>query len=180
MADFQGFVVRGLLSMLLSRGPETIVEEINLRYPNAVDISDHGWAVAWFSNVPWLISKSREIKKAGKKLVLIGHSFGGTAIIMVAQALAREGIEVDLLCPIDPAFQYTTLVPQNCKRVVGFYQRTPGQLGEGILAPASGWTKETWAARVADIRRYETHLEIVNDPFVHKTILAEIAKLETK
>lgn len=173
-------MVRGLLSMFLSRGPETITEEINLSYPNSVQISDHGWAVAWFSNVPWLISKARDIKKRGKKLVLVGHSFGATAIIMVAQALAREGIEVDLLCPIDPAYQYTTLIPANCKAVVGFYQRTPGQLGEGVLAPASGWTKEAWASRVMDMRRYETHLEIVNDPVVHKTILNAIARLETK
>jgi hypothetical protein len=154
----------------LSRGPENLTAEINARWPNSVQTSDHGWAVSWFSNVPWLISKCRAIKKRGKKLVLVGHSFGGTAIIMVAQALAREGIEVDLLCPIDPAFQYTTLVPPNCKRVVGFYQRTPGQLGEGILVPARGWT-------VVDIRRYETHLQIVNDPLVHKTILDEIRKL---
>jgi hypothetical protein len=175
---FEGFVVRGLLSMLLSRGPETIVEEINLRWPGSVDISDHGWAVAWFSNVPWLISKCRDIKKRGKKLVLVGHSFGGTAIIMIAQALAKEGIEVDLLCPIDTAYQYTTAVPPNCKRVVGFYQHTPGQLGQGEIVPAKGWTKQEWSDEAHDYHRYETHLQIVNDPFVHKTILNEIGKLK--
>jgi hypothetical protein len=35
----------------------------NLRWPNSVDISDHGWVVASFSNVPWLIDKSRQIDK---------------------------------------------------------------------------------------------------------------------
>lgn len=177
MASFEGFVIRGLLSMVLSRGPETIVEEINLRYPNSVQISDHGWAVAWFSNVPWLIEHSLDILSRGKKLVLIGHSFGGTAAIMVAQALAQKNLPVHLLCPIDPAWQYTTVIPPNCKRVVGFYQKTPGQLGQGVDVEGKGWDPQRWKEQV-DYRRCETHLEIVNDPFVHQTILTELRKLE--
>jgi hypothetical protein len=35
----------------------------NLRWPNSVDISDHGWAVASFGNVPRLIDRSREVDK---------------------------------------------------------------------------------------------------------------------
>lgn len=178
MANFEGFVVRGLLSVWLSRGPETLCEEINLRWPNTMQISDHGWACAWFCNVPWLTEQAKDIKKRGKKLVLAGHSFGGTAIIMVAQNLSRLGLDVDLLCPIDPAYQYTTVIPPNCKRVVGFYQRTPGQLGQGIDIAGKGWSPEAWRQQV-DYRRYETHLEIINDPFVHGKIVNEIRKLES-
>lgn len=178
-SNFQGLIVRGLLSVLLSRGPETLTEEINLRWPNSVDISDHGWAVAWFSNVPWLINKSREIVKSKKKLVLVGHSFGGTAILMTAQALAKEGLEVDLLCPIDPAWQYpaTLRAPDNCKRIVTFVEHMPNQLGQGELTEGAGWTKHEWSERETRYLMRDTHLQIVADPFVHKTIITEIAKL---
>ena len=53
----------------------------NLRRPGSVDISDHGWAVAWFSNVPWLIDRSRKkskrilvIKKYLERIVRAGTS----------------------------------------------------------------------------------------------------------
>jgi hypothetical protein len=173
----QGYVVRGLLSVFLSRGPEMIVSEINQRWPGAVQISDHGSAIAWFSNVPWLIARSREIVKSGKKLVLIGHSFGGTAVIEATQALAKEGLAVDLLCPIDPAWQYTTAIPKNVKRVIGFYQHTPGQLGQGEIRQGTGWVKQEWHDDAIDYHCYLTHLQIVADPFVHKTIINEIAKI---
>ena len=177
MSNFEGFVVRGLLSVVLSRGPETLCEEINLDFPDTMQISDHGWAVAWFSNVPWLIEKSEGILKRGKKLVLTGHSFGGTAIIMVAQALAQKKLPVHLLCPIDPAYQYTTVIPPSVQRVVGFYQRTTGQLGQGIDAEGKGWDPAKWKQQI-DYRRYETHLEIINDPFVHTKVRNAIKQLE--
>lgn len=178
MANFEGFVVRGLLSVWLSRGPEHLTAEINTRYPNSVKTSDHGWAPPplWFCNVPWLVQQSEAILKKGKKLALIGHSFGGTAIIMVAQALALKKLPVHLLCPIDPAWQYTTVIPPNVERVVGFYQKTPGQLGQGVDAEGKGWDPSKWAQQV-DCRRFETHLQIVDDPFVHKYIIAELGKL---
>jgi hypothetical protein len=174
---FEGFVARGLLSVFLSRGPENITAEINQRWPGSTQVTDHGWAVAWFANVPWLIAQSKAILKRGKKLFLAGHSFGGSAVIMVAQALAREGLPVHLLCPIDPAWQYTTKVPANVKRVVGFYQRRPGQLGEGILVKGTDWTKQEWDTRAVDYKRVDTHLGIVKEPFVHETIIKELQKL---
>ncbi len=173
---FEGYAVRGLLSMLLSHGMENLTAEVNAHWPGTMQVSDHGWAIAWFSNVPWLTEQAKRIKKSGKKLVLAGHSFGGTAIIVVAQNLAREKIEVDLLCPIDPAYQYTTVIPPTVKRLVGFYQRTPGELGQGVDVEGKGWDDAKWKEQV-DYRRYETHLQIAVDPFVHKTIINEIRKI---
>jgi len=175
-SPFEGYFARGLLSVWLSHGPETLVDEIDRRWPQSVQITDHGWAWAWFSNVPWLTAQAIDIKRRKKKLFLGGHSFGGTAAIMVAQNLAARGVAVDLLCPVDPAYQYTTVIPPNVQRVVGFYQRTPGQLGQGIDVEGNGWDDKRWKEQV-DYRRVETHLQIIDDAFVRQKIIAELQKL---
>ena len=180
--NFEGFCIRGLLSVFLSRGMENLTKEINARYAphgSSVAISDHGWAPPpmWFCNVPWLTQQCIAMHRRGRKIVLIGHSFGGTSAIMVTQNLNALKIPVALSCPIDPAYQYTTVITPNAQRVVGFYQKTPGQLGQGVDAEGKGWTDQEWHARTVDYRRFETHLQIADDPFTHKTILAEIAKL---
>lgn len=171
---FQGFCIRGLLSIFFSRAMENLTGEINAKYPNTMQVSDHGWWFSYFSYVPWLTTQCQAIHKANKKIILIGHSFGATAAIMVCQRLAALGIEVELLCPIDPAQQYTTTIPPNVKRIVAFYQTEPGQLGQGVIRAAPGWLKAQWSERTVDYHREEGHLAIADDLFVHGKILAVI------
>jgi hypothetical protein len=172
---FQGFCIRGLLSILFSRAMENLTAEINARYPGKMQVSDHGYWFSYFSNAPWLTDQCIAIHKAGKEIVLVGHSFGGTAAIMVAKALNKYGILVDLLCPIDPAAQYSTIIPHNVLRTVAFYQNTPGQLGEGVIQAAPSWLKKDWGQRAVEYHRTgEGHLAIANDPFVHQKVLDAI------
>lgn len=175
----QGFCIRGLLSILFSRAMENLTGEINSKYPKSMTVSDHGWWFSYFSNVGWLTEQSRSIKLNHRKLVLIGHSFGATAAIMTAQRLNMQNIEVDLLCPIDPAAQYpdALVIPSNVRRVVAFYQNTPGQLGEGVIRKGTGWTDTEWKARASDDHRIDTHLGIANDPFVHGRIIKALEEL---
>ncbi len=174
---FQGFCIRGLLSVFLSRAMENLTAEINAKYPRTMQVSDHGYWFSAFSNVGWLTRSSAAIHNAGKKIVLIGHSFGATAAIMAAQNLNHQGIAVDLLCPIDPAVQYTTTIPTNVKRIVAFYQTEPGQLGQGVIKAGPGWLQANWSSRAVDYHRTESHLSIANDPFVHAKILEAIKEL---
>ncbi len=174
---FQGFCIRGLLSVFLSRAMENLTAEINAVHPGTMAVSDHGYWFSYFSNVSWLTQQCVAIHNAGKKIVLIGHSFGGTAAIMVTQNLAAKGIPVDLLCPVDPAEQYTTTIPTNVKRIVAFYQTEPGQLGQGVVKAGPGWLQANWTSRAVDYHRSEGHLAIANDPFVHAKILEAIKEL---
>jgi lysozyme family protein len=174
---FQGFCIRGLLSVFLSRAMENLTAEINARYPGTMQVSDHGYWFSYFSNVGWLTQQARSIHLNNKRVVLIGHSFGATAAIMAANSLNMQDIPVDLLCPIDPAAQYSTAVPPNVKRVVAFYQTTPGDLGEGVVHAGPGWVKANWTARSVEYHRVEGHLAIANDPFVHAKILEAIKEL---
>ncbi len=171
---FHGFCIRGLFSVFLSRAMENLAAEINVKYPGTMQVSDHGTWPFNFGNVGWLTDQCVAIHQAGKKIVLIGHSFGGTAAIMVAQALAAKGIPVELLCPIDPAAQYTTIITANVKHVVGFFQNTPGQLGQGVIEMGNGWTKDNWKQDAVEFHRNDTHLGIPDEPFVHNTILNAI------
>ena len=139
-APFAGFCVRGLLSVLFSRAMENLTAEINHDFPGSMQVSDHGWWFSYFSNVDWLTQQCRSIHNNNKKIVLIGHSFGGTAAIIVTQQLNAMDIPVELLCPVDPAAQYTTVITPNAKRVVGFYQTTPGQLGRALARAKAGPT----------------------------------------
>ena len=177
MADFEGLVVRGLLSVWLTRGPENLTDEINGRWPGSVEITDHGWAWSWFSNVPWIYSQCLSIHARGKKIALIGHSFGGTAIIMVAEQLRQKNIPVDLLMPLDPAYQYATNIPTNVKRCVTFVQHTPGQLGQGELHPDRDWTTVAWKADEKRTLLFDTHIGLIEDPVVHAAVIAELGKL---
>jgi hypothetical protein len=179
MTNFKSFCTRGLLSVFLSRAMENLDGEINAVFPGSDTVTDHGWWFSYFSNVPWMVQQCIAWHVARKKIVLIGHSFGGTACIMVNAQLASMEIDVDLLCPIDPAVQYSTVITPNAKRIVGFYQTTPGNLGQGRDAEGAGWTPEEWAARQVDYHFAppETHLQIADEPFVHTTIIQEIRKV---
>jgi hypothetical protein len=178
---FQGFCIRGLLSIFVSRAMENLTSEINAKYPgktvqnvypDPMQVSDHGYWFSYFSNVPWLTDQCVAIHQAGKKIVLIGHSFGASAAIMVAQALAVKSIEVELLCPIDPAAQYPAylVIPPSVQHCVGFFQKQPGDLGQGVDVEGKGWTDAEWKARVVQFQRQESHLAIAYDPFTHSTI----------
>jgi hypothetical protein len=85
-------------------------------------------------------------------------------------------VPVELLCPIDPAGQFPSalVIPSNCKRVVGFYQKEPMNLGQGVDIRGKGWTEEEWKVRAADYQRYESHMAIANDPWVHSKIIQAV------
>ena len=171
---FSGFAIRGLFSVWLSRAMEHLAAEINAEFPGTMWVSDHGTRPFNFGNVPWLTQQCAAIHAAGTKIVLIGHSFGATSAIMVTQNLCTLNVPVELLCPIDPAAQCTTTITPNARRVIGFYQKTPGQLGQGIDAEGKGWSDADWRARTLDYRRDDSHLGIADEPFVHHTILREL------
>jgi hypothetical protein len=67
VANFNAFCIRGWLSVLVSRAMENL-------------------------SVPWLTQQCIGFHKVAKKIVLIGHSFGGTAAIMTTQNLNAVGI----------------------------------------------------------------------------------------
>jgi hypothetical protein len=173
----KGFVIRGLLSVWLTRGPENLLRELNAIHGVDLEIEDHGTLVTQFSHVNPMTIKARDWKDQGHKLALIGHSFGATSAIFINNNLANLRRSVDLLCPIDPAAQYSTQVYDTNQRVVGFFQKTPGNLGQGVDVAGKGWTAQEWKDRVKQYQRYESHVAIVSDPWVHQRIIEAVKVL---
>ena len=173
----RGFVIRGLFSVWITRGPENLLALLNTIPGVELEIEDHGtWPIS-FGHVGSITERARKWKLQHHKIVLIGHSFGGTAAIQANNNLANMDIDVDLLVPIDPAAQYSTLITPNAQKVIGFFQREPMQLGQGVDAPGRGWTAAAWKARTVEYQRHESHIAIVNDPWVYNKIRAAIAEL---
>ena len=173
----KGFVIRGLFSVWLTRGPENLLAMLNTIPGVELEIEDHGTWPNSFGHVGSITQRARSYKLNHHKVVLIGHSFGATSAIMVNNNLRNMDIDVDLLCPIDPAAQYSTAVSNTNQKVIGFFQREPMQLGQGIDVKGSGWTAAEWKARVVQYERYESHIAIVNDPWVHGKIRSAVASL---
>ena len=173
----KGFVIRGLFSVWLTRGPENLLAMLNTIKDVDLEIEDHGTWPNSFGHVGSITQRLRQWKLQNHKIAIIGHSFGATSAIMANNNLANMDIGVDLLCPIDPAAQYSTAVSDTGQRVLGFFQREPGNLGQGIDVAGKGWTDAEWKERVVQYQRHESHIAIVNDPWVHGKIASAIAKL---
>lgn len=162
-------VIRGLLSLVLSRWDTDFAERLKARGIDSVE-TDHGWAVSWFSNVTRMLDWCLDAHKEGQKIVLVGHSFGATSVLMLARSLYERHIKVDFAGPIDPAYQYDTSVTSNVVKGLSFYQRTPGQLGQGIVHADHTWTPGVWDTVWQVHKRNETHLGIAADPAVQEAM----------
>lgn len=169
--------IRGLLSIFLSHALEDLTNRINQKFGDGTaEVTDHGWAVAWFSNVPTMTQQCLEAKAKKQKVILIGHSFGATSVLMISRNLKAQGVSIDFAGPIDPAGQYDTSIPDNVAAGISYYQRTPGQLGQGIVRPDASWSKGEFDKRFKVTQRYETHLQIAADSVVQDAMFNAVVK----
>jgi hypothetical protein len=175
--------IRGLLSVLVgSTAMEDIAASINKVYPGAAQVTDHGanylGPIGWFNNVGNMAAQCTEAHGKGEKIVLIGHSFGATAALMVTRILYKSHIDVDFLGPIDPAAQYDTSVSSNVGGGLSYYQLTLGQLGQGIVVPDNTWAPGKFKETISVTERPgETHLQIAADPYVQKAMFNATQKV---
>lgn len=66
-----------------------------------------------------------EQEKADARIVLFGHSWGGSAVVLLARELDRVGIPVLLTVQVDSVakpWQTDNLIPENVAAAVNFYQ----------------------------------------------------------
>ncbi len=173
----KGFVVRGLFSVWLTRGPENLLAKLNTIKDVELEIEDHGTWPNSFGHVGSITQRARAWKAAGHKVALIGHSFGATAVIQANNNLSNMNTAIDLLVPIDPAAQYSTAINDTGQKVLGFFQKELGQLGQGVDAAGKGFTAAEWKDRVVQYQRHESHIAIINDPWVHDKIRAAVEGL---
>ena len=66
-----------------------------------------------------------ESEKAGARIILFGHSWGASAVVMLARELRRAGIPVLLTVQVDSVaklWQNDSVIPDNVAEAVNYYQ----------------------------------------------------------
>lgn len=121
-----------------------------------------------------IVREFGQTKKRRKKLVLIGHSFGGNAALSVANRLREKDIKVDLVITVDPT--RSGPVSPNVRKYVNYY--FPGNgLGAKLAAksiPAKRITNIDMRKR-SDIEG-DGHWTITNNAAITKEITAAIKR----
>lgn len=115
-------------------------------------------------------------QKRRKKLVLIGHSFGGNAAFAVASKLQQKNITVDLVITVDPT--RSGPVSSNVRKYVNYY--FPGNgLGTKLAAksvPAKRITNIDMRKRSDIAAEGDDHWTITNNAAITKEIIASIKR----
>lgn len=125
------------------------------------------------TNVRSLSAQAAEAARAGRKLLLLGHSLGADAAVRVAGRLARDGVAVDLLVGLDPTRFTCPRVPSNVRRAICFFQNEfADYLGRGRFTSAEEFTGECINERVPF-----RHKKMDDAPELHERVLAEARKL---
>ena len=123
-------------------------------------------------NVPRIAANALAAARAGARIVLIGHSYGGDAALMVAARLNDEDVAVPLLVAFDPTWFGAPPVAANVARAIGFYQKVD-PVGRGILRASAGFS-----GALVNERHDFAHVRIDDDPALHARVMAEIGKLK--
>ena len=161
-------LIRGLLGLIFSRGMDTLAGKLKAKGYN-VQVWNHSflpiWPL-WFGYVPAIAGEVGKLTRAGQTVLIGGHSFGGTAALMVARKLPDWKCKA--LFAVDPAAQYDTTVPDNVEKAFGF-RNILGGLGQGKLKPMR--------VGMSDTALTVSHVAIDDDARVHERIIAEVAKI---
>ncbi len=129
-----------------------LAERLRREYPSGVDVetfeSYRGEAAR--KRILLLLAKSRSSKptsdeKRSARVILYGHSWGGSEAITVARELGKDGVPVLLTVQVDSVsrfFQNDEVIPPNVAEAVNFYQPDGFVHGESTIRAADpGHTK---------------------------------------
>ncbi|MEP9388590.1 thioesterase domain-containing protein [Mesorhizobium sp. KR9-304] len=118
-AAFQGdvYILSGGFSVF-SAGLDKLRVELKEKGVTASLVSYQGWR-----GVAQTIVEHRQ-KYGRTPVVIIGHSLGANNAILIANALKKKGIRVDLI--VSFAATAPMMVPSNVRNVVNFYFKSGG------------------------------------------------------
>lgn len=165
----RAYAIRGLAGTIFSRGMDTLAAKLNAA-GTACTVHAHGFLRC--ENVPRITADALRAVKMGARIVLVGHSYGGDAALMVARRLGGNNVPVPLLVAFDPTWFGAPPVPGNVARAIGFYQKVD-PVGRGVLNPAPDFDGE-----LVSERHDEPHIRIDDDPVLHARVLTEVARLK--
>lgn len=148
---------------IFSTGMDEIAHKLDDR---GVDARSTGHA-SW----PDVAREARErYEKKRQPIVLVGHSFGANAAILVANDLAKHGIPVALVVTFDPTAALQA--PANVRWLVNFYSNTVQGMNLQVK-PSAHFTGKLENVAQSDVG----HLDLDNDVRLHRQTIGYILKL---
>jgi pimeloyl-ACP methyl ester carboxylesterase len=155
------YLLRGFTNVL-SPGIDQLAEELRKRNV-ATTIANHAFAAD-------LARDALQDCKSGQitSIVLVGHSFGASAAISMAETLKEAGIQVALIVTFDPVT--STAVPANVHRLENFY------LSNGVGKPVQQGEHFRGLLKNIDLKRNAElgHVSVTSFPSIHAQVLRDI------
>jgi pimeloyl-ACP methyl ester carboxylesterase len=153
------YLLRGLLNVF-SLGMDSLTEELKRR---GVDATVHGYG-EWQT----LADQAAANYKAGKEapIILIGHSYGADAVMVMAAYLGRKGVPVAMVVPFDASKSFAA--SDNVGRVLNLTQRDYAYMRGG---PGFHGTLDN-----VDVSSDKSinHINIDKSPRLHARVVAEV------
>jgi len=113
-------------------GPVQLAERIRQDLPKgaSIQVFENRHRRAAYKSILRLLDTNHdgvlsEQEKAQARIILFGHSWGASAVVMLARELEREGVPVLLTVQVDSVakpWQSDGVIPENVAAAVNFYQ----------------------------------------------------------
>ncbi len=129
-----------------NHGPVKLAESIQKSVPNDafVEVFENRHRKTAYSTILRLLDRNHDgvlssDEKSQARIVLFGHSWGASAVVMLARELQRVGIPVLLTVQVDSVaklWQQDGIIPANVAAAVNFYQPHGFIRGRAAIAAA--------------------------------------------
>lgn len=166
----QVYLFRGLAN-IFSYGMDTLADKIT-----AAGVPAKAYNHSAYPQVVKQITDAYRADPNGSRpIVLIGHSLGANAVLVMGQQLGAAGVPVDLIVTFDPTIG--TPISSNVRRYLNLYEThdywgvpLPGGDGKRIVNSDIRNRKDLNVSTI-------NHGNIDKDPVLHAQVVSEILKL---
>lgn len=154
------YLLRGLANVF-SRGMDTMGAKMVRRGLDA-RVYNHG---VWKSLADNIIARRKQ-RKVSYPIIIMGHSLGANATMMMADYLGRNGVKVSYAVGFDPTV--TSSVGKNVGRVVNFY--LPNKSNSNVVKKSNGFRGSMRNVNMSGVRDI-THLNIEKDTRLQSQVI---------
>jgi len=169
--DPQIYLFRGLANVF-SLGMDDMAKELSARgIPNKV--LNHA---NWPRVAADITAKYKANPRQTRPIILVGHSLGANAVLLMGQQLARNGVPVDLVVTFDPTTNGP--VAPGVRRYLNLYQSNNGW-SSALDVPAGAGKRvvNSDVRKRDDIKATLSHFDIDKNRVLHQEVVSEIARL---
>lgn len=156
------YLIRGI-GNIFSLGMDTLSAKLRAKGVRTT-VSNH---LTWSGSADKIIAEYRRNKRLAP-VMLVGHSLGGNAVLLVASKLNKAGVPVRLLVVFDAT--EATPVSANVAEAINYYY--PGGRGDA-LKPGPGFKGRIRNDDLRDLPALK-HMNVDESATLHKRVVAKV------